>query len=132
MKRISSRRGFSLIEAILATVLLAASFISISFLLSNTTLSNYDLDVSTTAVLLAQQRMEQTTAKSFEDIASVSQTNFSGNFANYNYEVLVDYVDPANLDASVAGPTDYKRIRVIVRAGGWNGAITLYDIKTKL
>ncbi|MFA4874722.1 MAG: hypothetical protein WC690_05220 [bacterium] len=127
-----SKNGFSLIEAILATVLLAASFMSISYLLSNTTLFNVDIDVSNIAILLADQKMEETTAQDFTNIANVLPTSFGGNFANYSYEVIVDYVDPSNLNASVVGPTDYKRIKVDVTAGGWSGKITLYDIKTKL
>lgn len=130
--RVRNKNGFSLVETILAVVLLAMSFLSICYLLSNTTLSNAEIDISTSAVLLAQQKMEEISAKDFDDIASIVQTNFPGNFSRYSSEVTVDYVNSTNLDTSVAGPTDYKRIRVVVTASGWGGRITLSYIKTNL
>jgi prepilin-type N-terminal cleavage/methylation domain-containing protein len=123
-------RGFSLVEVILAMVLIAAAFVSISLLLSTTTLHNVNLDVTTRTVLLARQKMDEVTAKDFADVVPVGQTNFSGNFGNYSFQVGVEYVEPADLDTPVVGPTDYKRIRVIVTASGWNGFAMLYGLRT--
>ena len=130
MKSFSSRSGFSLIEAVLAIVLLGASFLGLSLLLSNTTVHNIDLDISNTAILLARDTMVETKAQKFDDIDDVSITAFGGDFSDYSYQVEVDYVDPTNLDAPVAGPTAYKRIIVTVTMSDWSGDVKLYGLKT--
>ena len=130
MKSFSSRSGFSLIEAVLAIVLLGASFLGLSLLLSNTTVHNIDLDISNTAILLARDTMVETKAQKFDDIDDVSITAFGGDFSDYSYQVDVDYVDPTNLDAPVAGPTAYKRIIVTVTMSDWSGDVKLYGLKT--
>lgn len=129
MKRVRFKNGFSLIEAVLAIVLLAASFVGISYVLSNTTTQNIDIDISTTAILLGRETMAITMAKDFADVLDVAQTSYGGDFSSYKYQVDVDYVDAADLDASVVGPTDYKRVVVAVTATNWGGNISLYDIK---
>lgn len=123
-------RGFSLIEAILAIVLLSASFLGLVHVMSDTTTHNIDIDISTTAVMLAREVMDQTKAKSFSNVSSVSATSFGGDFANYTYAISVGYVNSGDLNTTVAGPTSYKRITVTVTANGWTGNIMLYDLKT--
>lgn len=128
--RRSKTPGFTLVEAVLATVVLAASFLGLSYVISNTTLFNVNVDISTTAILLANERMEITKARAFADIDDVSATSFGGNFATYSYQVEVDYVDPGDLNTPVVGPTSYKRIVVTVTCINWSGQIKLYNIKT--
>ena len=130
MKSFSSKSGFSLIEAVLAIVLLAASFLVLAHLLSNTTVHNIDLDISNTAILLARDAMVEAKAQKFDDIDDVSITAFGGDFGDYNYQVEVDYVDPTDLGTPVAGPTAYKRITVTVTMSDWSGIIKLYGLKT--
>lgn len=130
MKSFSSRSGFSLIEAVLAIVLLGASFLGLSLLLSNTTVHNIDLDISNTAILLARDTMVETKAQKFDDIDDVSITAFGGDFSDYSYQVEVDYIDPTDLDVPVAGPTAYKRITVTVTMSDWSGNVKLYGLKT--
>lgn len=130
MKFLFTRRGFSLIEAVLAIVILSASFLGISYLLSNTTVHNIDLDISNTAILLARDTMVETKAKKFDYISDISTTSFGGDFGDYSYQVEVDYVDASDLDTPVAGPTVYKRLTVTVTATGWSGNIKLYGLKT--
>lgn len=121
--------GFSMIEAILAIVILASSFLGISYVLSNTTIFNIDLDRSTTAILLARGKMEEIKARSFDDINSIATTNFGGTFAEYNYSVNVAYVDGSDLNTAAPGTTIYKRIIVSVGASSWPGDIKLHNIK---
>lgn len=128
--RRSKTLGFTLVEAVLATVVLAASFLGLSYVISNTTLFNINVDISTTAILLANERMEITKAGAFVDIDDVPATSFGGNFATYSYQVEVDYVEPGDLNTPVAGPTSYKRIVVTVTCTNWSGQINLYNVKT--
>jgi len=132
MNRRVKRRGFSLIEVILAIVVLSASFLGLVYALSNTTLHNIDLDISTTAILLAREKMSETTAKPFANVVGVSTTGFGGDFSDYSYEVEVDYVDASDLDTAVVGPTEYKRITVTITSAGWAGNIELFNLKANL
>lgn len=123
-------KGFSLIEAIISIVLLSASFLGLVHVMSSTTTHNIDIDISTTSVMLAREVMDQTKAKSFSNVSSVSSTSFGGDFANYTYAISVGYVNSGDLNTTVAGPTSYKRITVTVTANGWTGNIALYDLRT--
>lgn len=127
MKRVN---GFSLIEAVISLVILASSFLGIVHVLSSTTTQNIDLDISTTAIMLARETMDKTKAKAFTNVSSVATTSFGGDFANYFYNVNVGYVNAGSLDQVVVGPTSYKRIVVTVTMTGWPGNIVLYDLRT--
>lgn len=124
--------GFTLVETTLAIVVLAAMFIGMSYVLSNTTMQNIDVDISTTAIFLAREKMEQVKAKSFANIAAESSAPFSAPYQQYFSTVAVDYVNSADLDTAVGGPTDYKKITVTVTATGWNGNIRIRDLKSNL
>lgn len=125
-------RGFSIIDATLSIVLISFSYVTLGSVLSWTSLKSADLEIANTALLLARGKMAQETALSFGSVADVSATNFGGDFSKYQYVVNVDYVDASDLNTSVTGPTDYKRIEVIVSATGWNGSIKIYDLVTNV
>jgi Tfp pilus assembly protein PilV len=132
MKLRRNRKGFTLIEAVLAVVLVATAFLSLSYLISNTTLFNINLDMSTTAIMLARGQMAETMAKPYANVQEVAQTSFSGDFAFYRYQIAVDYVNPGDLDTPVTGPTEYKRVVVTVTASGWLGVVQLSSVKTNV
>ena len=132
-----SARGdsaFSLIEVVLIIVIIGLSFSGLSVVLSNTTMGNMDLDFGTTAVFLARGTMVETKAKNFGDIADEPSTDYEDDdddvLSKYSYEVTMNYVDPANLDTPVVGPTEYKRIVVTVTRTDWAGSIVLTNLKT--
>jgi prepilin-type N-terminal cleavage/methylation domain-containing protein len=129
MKLRASDKGFSLIETILATVILAVSFLSLVYVFTSTTRHSGNLDFMNTAVLLAHETMEQVTAKPFADVANIGTTSYGGNFNRYSFQVAVGYVNVGDLNTQVGGPTDYKRVTVTVTATGWTGTITLICIK---
>ena len=122
--------GFTFVEAILSTVVIAIAFIGLSLVLASTTLQNATLDYSQVAIFLARDKMDETTAKDFSSIAAVATTPFGGSFSGYSYTVTVDYVNSGDLDTPVPGPTDYKRIIVTVAATGWPISIQLFSVKT--
>ena len=123
------RKGFTLIEVIIAITILGVAFLGLTHVVVSTTEYNIDVDVTTQAVLLSRDVMATTMAKDFDDISDVSTVSFGGGFNDYSYSVDVEYVDAANLNTPVAGPTDYKRIVVTVTANGWAGTISLYNLK---
>jgi prepilin-type N-terminal cleavage/methylation domain-containing protein len=130
MRRATRQKGFSLIETILATSIIAAAFMSMVYVLANTTLGDRSLGNINVAVLLARETMEQTTAKDFASVVAVAQTAYGGNFSQYRYQIDVGYVDAGDLNTNVVGPTEYKRVVVTVTRTGWNGQIKLYNLKT--
>jgi prepilin-type N-terminal cleavage/methylation domain-containing protein len=132
MKPKLSKRGFTIIEVVIAIALISLAFLGITQALLKTTEYNIDVDITTNSILLARDAMATTMAKDFADIDDVSTTNFSAPFDDYSYQVNVDYVEPTNLDTPVAGPTDYKRIVTTITANGWTGNIMLYNVKVNL
>ena len=132
MRQAANRRGFSIIDAVVAICIVGACFLALAAAISSITMQNADVEFSSTAIYLARGKMAETMAKDFDAIASVARTDFSGDFANYDFQVTVGYVASGALDAVVAGPTDYKRVVVDVGHNSWGGHITLYDLKVDL
>jgi prepilin-type N-terminal cleavage/methylation domain-containing protein len=122
-------RGFSLIEVILSIVIIAGCFLGLVVVMSNTTLGNIRIDASTTSTYLARGKMAEMMAKDFSALSSVASTNFGSGFSSYSYTVTVTYVDSADLDTTVVGPTSYKRVDVSVKCSGISGEVHLYDLK---
>lgn len=132
MNQRTDRRGFSLIDAVVAICIVGACFLALAGVISNTTMQNADVEFSSTAIYLARGKMTETMAKDFDSISNVARTDFSGDFSSYDSQVTVGYVDAANLDTVVVGPTDYKRVTVDVGHSLWTGHIMLYDLKVDL
>jgi len=126
------QKGFSLIESVLAIVIIGGALIGLSQMLTETTMDNIDIDISTVGVFLAHETMVETMAQDFGNINDVLTTPYTGNFANHSYQVAVDYVNDSNLDSPVGGPTDYKRVVVTVTSSVWPGSITLTSLAVNL
>lgn len=129
MKKRLGIKGFTIIESILAVVILIAAFVSLANLMTETTLDNIEVDVYATDIMLARRQMAITMAKSFDNVQTVTSTSLGGNFSGYNYAVDVDYVERSALNSPVVYPTDYKRVIVIVSHSGLAGNVELYGLK---
>jgi len=129
VKRILGIKGFTIIEAILAIVILMAAFVSLSSLMTETTRDNIEVDVYTTNILLARRTMAETMAKRFDLVQTVGTTSYGGNFAGYSYDIDVDYVERSAVNTPVLYPTDYKRVMIIVTSSGLTGNIVLHGLK---
>lgn len=126
------KMGFSIIEAVLGIVLISSCFLSLVNVLSDSTLANIKIDFLTSAVLLARGEMSRVLSKNFDNIVTVGSQNFGGDFSNYNYTITVDYVDPLDPNISVQGPTDLKKITVVVSAVGRPDMVYMQDLKVKI
>lgn len=129
MKNRLGIKGFTIIEAILAAVILMAAFVSLSSLMTETTQDNIEVDVYATDIILARRVMAITMAKSFANVQTIASTPFGGNFGGYNYSVDVDYVERTSLNNPVGYPTDYKRVIVIVSSSGLVRNVALQGLK---
>ena len=118
--------GFTLIEVILVIVIMAIAIPSLIMGVSFMTQRQVNALGTTTAVDLAQERLEQIIADKRNPLVGFANINNArypaetpvAGFAQYNRTVNIVCVSPANLDAAVACPTDYRRVQVTVQAVG--------------
>lgn len=129
MKAMRPKAGFTLIEVILTMVILSISLTSLSILVINVVRQNVLSQAQATSASLAEKETERLTNMRFSSVTTQAQTGFPAPFSAYSYEVIVDYVNAGDLNTPVAGPTDYKRARIIV-TNDISGAITLTTLVT--
>lgn len=111
---LKNNKAFSLIEIIMVIVILGITLTPFSILVVNVVQSNTRIQVTNTSVALAEGELERINNLHFSDIASVGPTAFSGPFNQYTFQIISDFVNFDALNTVVAGPTNYKRVRVIV------------------
>lgn len=126
------QNGFSIIEAILGIVIISSCFLSLVNVMTDSTLANIKIDFLSTSVLLARGKMSEVMAKDFDSISGISDISFGGDFSNYNYSIIVNYVSPSDLDAAATDPTDYKKIIVSVSLAGRPDTINIANLKVKI
>ena len=129
MKTISLRKGFTLIEVVVATALVALAVVSlltanIAFTRSN----GFGADLSTAEFLL-EQLSERTTLMSYEQLEGNTFGPYSppincngeslDDFAAFTQELAVENVSAADFSQVVAdGTSDFVRITVDIKLNG--------------
>lgn len=124
-----SKRGFSLIEMIIAIVVIGIAFYALISVFITVAPRNVNVEDITKATHLAFEKIEETTVKSFPGIDSVGATSFTGDFSQFQYQVIVDYVTSSEPDVIAPGATDYKRVKVRTW-GGLSGTVELVTLVT--
>jgi Tfp pilus assembly protein PilV len=132
MKRRGTSAGFSVIDAILAIVLVATAYVALGTVISGTAFQSAKCETGTTAIMLARQVMAGVRAQDWNSVASTGTMPFPSPFGGYSSAVTLSYFDVAYLDAAVAGPTHYKRIDVAVTFAGGTSTSHLYDLMVDL
>ncbi|MDD5044315.1 MAG: hypothetical protein PHH69_06945 [Candidatus Omnitrophica bacterium] len=122
--------GLSVIEVIIAIVIIAICALSIASLFQEVLRGSPDIKRLTIAASLSEEVMESALADGF------NITNNSGSYSignqTYNYVVTVYNVTNSSLDTPTAAVTNYKHINVTIIYGqGSNRNITLESIVTK-
>ncbi|MDD5382100.1 MAG: hypothetical protein PHH60_00365, partial [Candidatus Margulisbacteria bacterium] len=56
---------------------------------------------------------------SFGNVTSVTPRSFTGNFSNYNYQIVMTYVTTSELNNPATGTTNFKNVKVRV----WGGPV---------
>lgn len=120
-------KGFSLIELVIAILIVGISMLSLSLLFSQVMKTYAGPEVMQVATALTEQEMERVSALRYSDIANEDPTVFPGNFSNYTWQVTVSAV-PAAL-AIDPGMTDYKQVEVAV-SNSIIGSVTLTTVVT--
>jgi len=80
-------RGFTLIEMMIALTILALVVAAVSHSLSQSLAMAHRINKETTLSLLAQSKMAEIEAA--KEISSSDRGNFSGNFSQYAWQVIV-------------------------------------------
>lgn len=121
-----SRSGFTLIELVVALAVVSIAFYAIISVFATVAPRNINSEDLSKSTYLANRIMEETTAKNFAGILSVSATSFSSPFNNFNYKIVVDYVTTAEPDVVSGSPTPHKRIK----AQTWGGLSATVEVIT--
>lgn len=107
--RPAAERGFTLIEATIASVVLAICVVGISASLTATTRQSKSLEEDATALLLARQMIEEVSAKPFldPDTGTVNSREATRSLYDnvYDYNGYSETVDAAHPVASLQGKT---------------------------
>lgn len=107
------KRAFTLIELVMSVVIGGIIIYPMLTIFFNTSSKNPTADYLNMAVHLADSKMETVSNQRFDSIASQGVTAFSGDFSDFNSEVIVHYVDAGALETSVdPTQTAYKWIKV--------------------
>jgi type II secretory pathway pseudopilin PulG len=117
------KNGFTLVEVLIAIILVGLAIISLVAANSSFTKANgAGADLSTAEFLIEQIR-ERTAMASYDSL-SIFNTTFSppegangevlNNFAAFSQQITIENVDPANFEHVVSNPTDFIRVTVKV------------------
>ncbi len=124
------KRGFTLIEAMMVIVILGIALPPFTVVTMNVLQQNIYSQAQATAVALAEGELERATGTRFSLVTNEAvATAFSAPFSAYTHQWVVDYVNAGALDTPVAGPTDYKRVKIQV-ANSIAGTVTITTLMT--
>lgn len=122
-----NQKGFSLIEMVIAIIILSVAVGTLLVAFSNVLSSTLTPEIIGVGTNLAEKEMERVTGLRYSAVADVATTAYTGNFSNYSYKIDVTAV-PVAL-ASDAGMTNYKQVKVTVTHAS-AGAVSLTSIVT--
>ncbi|MEX0652782.1 MAG: hypothetical protein WD151_01530 [Phycisphaeraceae bacterium] len=108
--------GFSLVEVIFALLLVGLIYVAAINTLGVARVSQVRTHEHALGYMLAQEQMSATLALPYDQVASVGSTNVPGR-TDWQYEIAVEPVDPADPAATVALDQGARRIRVVVSRG---------------
>jgi hypothetical protein len=115
MKRMHASKGFSFFGYLLFIALIGVVLFLIVAMVRNISHSAQKEMIRTTAVVLAEGRMDAVQGQAFGALAAVARAPFDGELKRFSCETAVDHVrGPADLETPVAGPTPYKKVTVAV------------------
>jgi prepilin-type N-terminal cleavage/methylation domain-containing protein len=132
-RRTAARRGFTLIEAAMTTVIIGVAFMALLQLLAAGTVSNNKSGELTTAVTLANNINEWTVRTAYADLRDIAGGDgrtydlpvdgrgiAMAGFEGWNQVVTINYVDPFTVTAIVPDEQvePISRVSVVVNRNG--------------
>ena len=125
-----ARPAFSLIELTISVTLIAIVMYSAIAIYITAGARSVNVEKFSVAQSLAEGKLEQVMARSFNAVTSEAVTAYTGDFAGYSYDVTTNYVTRDALDQAWASSTDYKKIRVRVWNTQLTGPVSLESLRT--
>ncbi|MFC1666757.1 prepilin-type N-terminal cleavage/methylation domain-containing protein [Candidatus Omnitrophota bacterium] len=105
-------KGFTLIETMIAVVVIGIAFLGLLTVVTGVFINAPRDEVMAVAVGLAKGEMERVSGLSFADVSNEPPANFSGNFSNYSFRVIMSAV-PTDI-AVDPSKSNYKQVEVRV------------------
>lgn len=125
-------RGFTLIELIMAFIILTIGIIPLMFMIAQAAQKTAQPELLSVSTGLAENELERVTNLRFSQIVNEAPTAFGAPFANYTHEVTVSRVPPCPCPPGLADdPTmaQYKQVTVRIHHQT-QGDVTLTTIVT--
>ena len=107
--------GYTLIDLIVAVTILSLGLGTVLTSLAGMGQRQVFNESTINAAMMAQAVMERAINKGYANVSSLAgtgQTYDATYYPNYTYDLNVVYVNSTDLDTSVVGPTDYRRVEV--------------------
>lgn len=129
-RNLKSNRGYSLIELVLCLVITFVMFPSSMVVFQQILQERFRAEARMQAVNAAQMILEHTLQRRFSETETITPEThsftetvtpyYNQGLARYRFQILVNYVDPSDLNADCSGEnacppsSDYLRVRVTV------------------
>lgn len=124
----NNRPGFSLVELIISIGLISIVMYAAIAIYITSGSRGVDMEKFSVGQSLAEGKLEQVMARPFAAITNEASTAFTGDFAGFSSEVVVNYVSGEALNTIVAS-SEYKKISVRVRNYKLSGLVSLESIR---
>ncbi|MDI6731760.1 MAG: type II secretion system protein [Candidatus Margulisbacteria bacterium] len=125
------KKGFTLVELIMAVVVAGIAVYALIGLFINTTSKNAGMEDVSIAAQLAEGKLEAVSSQSYDNISSEALSSFGGSFGDFYSQVIVINVASSELNTSVgAGDTGYKKITVYVSGGTLTSSLEISTLAT--
>ena len=121
------QKGFSLIEMVIAIVVLTIAVGTLLVVFGDVLSSTVMPEIVNVSSELAERELERVSGLRFSSVVNEGPTSYTGSFSNYSYQVTVSAV-PLAL-ANDAGMTQYKQVAITV-SHATAGAVTLTTVVT--
>ena len=111
------RNGYSLMEAVIAILITSIGLVTTLTTMSELGRKQVTDESVVNAAMMAQAVMERAIVKGYTNVSTLAGTGLTydaTNFPGYTYDLNVVYVNVTDLDTSVGGPTNYRRVEVKV------------------
>lgn len=115
----------TLIETVIGLAIIGAAFYLLISVFIALTPRTSTVESINKKVYLAQEKIEEYLARDFANVVSVEAAGFTGDFTDYSYQIVVNYVATNELNIPVAGPTNFKNVKVKVWGGPVDSAATV-------
>lgn len=135
-KKLRRKSGFTLLEAVLIMVIMAATFLAFGYLYGNIDQTALKADLTIVATKLAKEKLEEVIQTKADSgyAAVVSQAPASATAGSWSFTraVTVTNVEPVNFNTSIPD-TGYKKVDVTVSWGvGAANSIALTTLVTNM